>query len=77
MKQECISVRIMQGEMHTEKYFRNTIKSIRNQIVFTILRLIGNQTEFQFLLNLSENDNYDPDLVQNNAIPARFPRVRY
>ena len=27
--------------MHTEKYFRNLIKSTQNQIVFTIIRLIS------------------------------------
>ena len=31
--------------VHTEKSFRNVIKSNRNQIVFTIFRLIWNQTE--------------------------------
>ena len=31
--------------VHTEKSFRNLIKSTRNQIVFTIFRLIWNQTD--------------------------------
>ena len=33
------------SSIHTEKYFPNLIKSNRNQIVFTIFRLISNQTE--------------------------------
>ena len=31
----------------TEIYFLNLIKSTRNQIVFTILHLIWNQTDFR------------------------------
>ena len=42
--------------IHTEKYFRNRIKSSRNQIVFTIFQLIWNQTEVRLVRNHSEND---------------------
>ena len=37
--------------MHTEKYFRNLIKSTRNQIVFTIFRFIWIQTNVHFIPN--------------------------
>ena len=39
---------------HTDKIFRNLIKSNRNQIVFTIFRLIWNQMDIRFILNQSE-----------------------
>ena len=42
-------------ELHTDKYFLNFIKSNRNQIIFTIFRLIGNQTDVRFVQNQSEN----------------------
>ena len=44
---------------HTEKYFRNLIKSIRNQIVFTIFRLIWHQTDVCLVPNQSENGEYN------------------
>ena len=36
---------IMKLLLDTEKYFRNLMKSTRNQIVFTIFRLIWNKTD--------------------------------
>ena len=44
---------------HTEKSFRNLIKSTWNQIVFTILRLIWNQTDVRLVPNKSENGKYN------------------
>ena len=38
-----------------EKSFRNRIESNRNQIVFTIFRLIWNQTDVRLVPNQSEN----------------------
>ena len=35
----------LENMLHAEKYFRNLIKSTRNQLVFTIYRLIWNPTE--------------------------------
>ena len=40
--------------LHAEKSFRNLIKSNRNRIVFTIIRLIWNQTNLSLVLNQSE-----------------------
>ena len=45
--------------LHTEKYFRNLIKSTRNQIVFTIFRLIWNPTDVRLVSNQSENGIYN------------------
>ena len=39
--------------VHTEKSFRNLDKSNRNQIVFTIFRLIWKQTDFRLDTNQS------------------------
>ena len=44
---------------HTEKYFRNLIKSTRDQIVFTIFRLIWIQTDVRLDPNQSENGKYN------------------
>ena len=41
--------------IHTERYFRNFIKSNRNQIEFPIFRLIWNQTDVRLVSNQSEN----------------------
>ena len=40
--------------LHTEKSFRNLIKSTRNQIVFTIFRLIWTQTDIRLDPNQSK-----------------------
>ena len=45
--------------IHTEKSFRNIIKSNRNQIVFTIFRLIYNQMDVHYVPDQSENDKYN------------------
>ena len=45
--------------IHAEKYFQNLIKSTRNQIVFTIFRLIWNQTDIRLDPNQSENGKYN------------------
>ena len=58
---------------HTEKYFRNLIKSNRNQIVFTMHPLIWNQTDVCLVPDQSENDKYNLILVCFNNISARFP----
>ena len=62
---------------HTEKSFRNLIKWTRIQIVYTIFRLIWNQTDVRLVPNRSDNDNYN--LVSNwfNKILKRFLCVLY
>ena len=63
------------GCFHThENFFRNRIKSHWNQIVFTIFRLIWNQTDVRLVPNQSENGKYNLILVWFNKIslfPAR------
>ena len=49
--------------LHTEKSFRNLIKSTRNQIVFTIFRLIWNQKDVRLVPNKLENSKYNLILV--------------
>ena len=44
---------------HTEKSFRNLIKPTRNQIVFTMHRLIWNQRDIRLVPNQSENGKYN------------------
>ena len=53
---------------HPEKYFRNLVGSKRNQIVFTILLLIWNQTRFSLTPNQSENG-------KNNLISVWFEKI--
>ena len=43
----------------TDNYFINLNKSTRNQIVFTIFRLIWNQTDVRLFPNQSENVIYN------------------
>ena len=43
----------------TEKSFRNLIKLTRNQIVFTIFRLIWNQTDVRLDPNQPDNGKYN------------------
>ena len=45
--------------IHTEKSLRNLIKSTRYQIVFTIFRMIWNQTEVRFVPNQSVHGKYN------------------
>ena len=47
------------NHQHTEKSFRNLIKPTRNQIVFTIFRLIWNQTDVRLVPNQWENGKYN------------------
>ena len=47
------------GYIHTEKSLRNLIKSNRNQIVFTIFRLIWIQTDVRLVLNQLGNVTYN------------------
>ena len=43
--------------VHIENFFLNLIKSSRNQIVFTMHRLIWNQTDVRSVSNQSKNGN--------------------
>ena len=65
-------------ELNTEKYFRNLIKSNRNQIVFTIFRLIWNskRTLSACVPNQSENGKYNLISVRLNKISKRFLSLR-
>ena len=65
--QFSVSMRL-DTQAHTEKSFRNLIKSNRNQIVFTIFRLIRHQTDVRLVSNLSENGNYNLISVWFNKI---------
>ena len=52
-------VTTIEKKLHTEKSFRNIIKSTRNQIVFTIFRLICKQTDVGLVPNQWENGKYN------------------
>ena len=54
--------------VHTEKSFRNLIKSTWNQIVFTMHRLIWNQTGVRFVPNQSVHGKYNLISVWYNTI---------
>ena len=62
---------------HTEKSFRNLVNSNQIRIVITLFRekstAIGIPID---VLNLLENDNYNPNLVWINKIPKKFLPVR-
>ena len=60
------------NKLHTEKSFRNLIKSYRNQIVFTMHRLIWNKTDVRLAPNHSENGKYNLLSVLFNKILKRF-----
>ena len=53
--------------LHTEKTFLNLIKSSRNQIVFTIFRLIWNQTDVRLNQNQSEKNIFSRVIKINLA----------
>ena len=55
--------------LHTEKSFRNLIKLNRNQILFTIFRLIPNQSDVRLVRNQPGNCQYNLTL---NKISKRF-----
>ena len=57
---------------HTEKFFRNLIKSTWNQIIFTIFRLIWIETEVRLDPNQSENGEYNLISGWFNKIQKRF-----
>ena len=54
---------------HKEKSFRNLVKSNRNQIVFTIFRLIWNQTDVRLLFQINRK--------MVNTIWYRFHLIRF
>ena len=58
--------------MHTEKSYWNLVKSARNQIVFTIFRLIWIQTEVRLDPNQSGNGKYNLISGWFNKISKRF-----
>ena len=57
--------------LHTNKSVRNLIKSNRNQISFTMYRLVWNQTNGRLVPNQSENGKYNPISVWSNKILER------
>ena len=58
--------------VHTDKSFWNLIKSTRNQIVFTIFRLIWIQIDVRLDPNQSKNGKYNLILGWFNKISKRF-----
>ena len=58
--------------MHTEKSFRNLIKSNWNQIVLTIFRLICSQTDVRLVPNQSENGKFNLISVAEAVIAAAW-----
>ena len=58
---------------HTEKSFQNLIKSNPIHILFTILKLIWNETDVRLVLNRSENGKYNMISVWLNKIPKKNP----
>ena len=66
---------LIQSCMHKEKYFRNVVKSTRNQIVFTIFRLTWIQTDIHLDPSHSKNSNYNLISGWFNKISNRFLRV--
>ena len=77
------SVRVTHGATvhlsatHTEKTFWNLVNSNRNQIVFTIFRLIWNQKDVCLVLNHLKNGKYNLISVRINRIPKRFLCVQW
>ena len=59
-------------QLHTEKSFRNLIKSIRNQIVSIIFLLIWKQTYVRLVPNQSENGKYNLNSFRFNKISKRL-----
>ena len=58
--------------IHAETFFRNFIKSNRIQIVFTIFRLIWNQTDVRLVPNQLENGKYNLMSCRFNMISKIF-----
>ena len=68
----CQSLPAQPCLLHTEKSCRNLIKSNRNQLEFTILQLIWNQTDVGLVPNQKENDKYYLNSVLFNYISKIF-----
>ena len=70
------TIKVMSAEpltdIRAEKYFQNIIKSTRNQIVFTIFRLIWIQTDIRFDKNQSQNGKFNLISGWFNKISKRF-----
>ena len=64
--------RLPPDQVHTEKSFRNLVESTRNQIVFTISRLIWNQTDVRLIQNQSEYGKYNLISVRLNKISKKM-----
>ena len=60
------------SKIHTEKSFRNLINSNWNQTVFTIFRMIQNQTDVRLVPNRSVNGYYNMITVWYNKISKLF-----
>ena len=58
--------------LHTENSFQNLVISNWTQIVFTIFRLIWNQTDIRLVPNQSENGKYNLISGWINKISKRF-----
>ena len=58
--------------LYTKKFFRNLIKSNRNQIVFTIFRLIWNQSDDRLVPSQSVHGKYNLISVWFNQITKIF-----
>ena len=71
----CLPTRMAVTSWHTDKSFRIFLKSNRKQIVFTIFRLIWNQTDVRSVPNQSENGKYNLISVWFNKIWKIFPCV--
>ena len=63
--------------LHTEKSFRNLINSNRNQIVFTIFRLIWNQKDVHLITKQLEKGKYNLITVWINKISKRILCVQF
>ena len=57
---------------NTEFFFQNLVNPYKIWIVITIFKYIEHQTEFHLVLNLSQNGNYNQNLVWINKIPKTF-----
>ena len=71
----CIIISTGYVQVHKEKTFWNLVNSHRNQILFTICRLIWNQTDVHLAPNQSKNGEYNLISVWINKIPKKFPCV--
>ena len=51
---------------HTEKSWRNRLNPNQSRIIIALFRQIQHQSKFRLVLNLSENGNYNQNLVWIN-----------